>query len=67
MSDRCAICGLEEYEHHDFVRWKCSCEPGEWNDLTKVPPPCAKYDGNGGNCLTCEHDEACHAKEAERE
>lgn len=61
----CMHCGKPESEHHEFeaafqMPAGCVCDPGEWSD--NVPPPCDKYDGDGNQyCLTCEHDNACHA------
>ena len=47
----------------EVVRPKgCVCDP--WGD-DPIPPICDEFDGvNHEYCGTCEHDRACHQKEA---
>jgi hypothetical protein len=66
----CRHCGLEEREHHRFEPMTgpegCVCfDDGSWGyDPIAITPICAQYEssrGTYGNCVTCEHDKACHA------
>ncbi len=55
----CRACGLTEDEHCVFEAKTCRCDDGTWSN--GPGPVCARYNAtNGGNCVTCEHDEECH-------
>lgn len=70
----CAHCGRAEDEHHTFEPPRelpagCKCEADSWATVAEggpleLAPACATYvhDAETGQCGTCEHDEACHAK-----
>lgn len=63
MKKICTICGLSEDQHH-IPEWReqpdtCVCDPLTW-DVGVIPEPCEKYQGDGGYCLTCEHEKECH-------
>ncbi len=61
---RCRFCGLAESEHHTFEPVDqpapCHCDPGEWEGV--IGEICDEYDGIGGVCSNCEHDQECHAE-----
>lgn len=64
----CATCGQMECDHHEFVAVNrpphCVCNAMEWADPTKIPPVCAKHEGNPTKeCAVCGHDYFCHRQE----
>lgn len=67
----CKICGEPEDEHHEpdllEIPAGCVCDWRTWDydNRTKLPPACDKYEGDGKcNCQKCEHDAECHAPNA---
>jgi hypothetical protein len=68
--DKCAVCGRTADEHLSFGPYafvpirrpeSCTCDPLAWQHPDEIPPVCDYYKGNGiQDCMTCEHDKACH-------
>ena len=63
----CKHCGKHREDHHDFepeMPPGCVCDPGTW-DGGSARPACERFEGDADQyCETCEHDAACHVKEA---